>query len=136
MSQLFPFESNSISSKLVEITRVQSWWSYKFSPVLATFYATVCFIGVPVLPLLPKLLLLLAALVVGATYVSVINDWTDLADDRAGGKYNHMAGKSRLFPGLLLGACVAADISSSLHKLARQPNSDAPPPCPQPRLTR
>ncbi|MBX0292441.1 UbiA family prenyltransferase [Hymenobacter sp. HSC-4F20] len=105
----------TLGRKLTEITRVQSWWSYKFSPVLATFYATACFTGAPVWPLVPKLLLLLLSLVVGATYVSVINDWTDLYDDRIGGKYNHMAGKSKVFPALLVAGCLLVGLGMGVY---------------------
>ena len=86
--------------------RVGDWWFYKFSPILATFYATVGLAGGPLLPLLGRLLVLVAALVVGAVYVSIVNDWTDLADDAAGGKANRLAGRSPRFIGLALGGCL------------------------------
>ncbi|TGE25351.1 hypothetical protein E5K00_09235 [Hymenobacter aquaticus] len=98
------------SGQLAEIARVQDWWSCKFSPVLATFYASACLAGVTVWPLLPKLLLLLLSLTVGATYVSVINDWTDQADDQAGGKYNRVANKPTVFPMALLVLCLGTGL--------------------------
>jgi hypothetical protein len=88
--------------------RVGDWWFYKFSPILATFYATAGLAGGPLLPLLGRLLVLLLSLVVGAVYVSIVNDWTDLADDAAGGKTNRLAGRSPRFIGLALGSCLLA----------------------------
>lgn len=103
-----------LRARLAETSRIQAWWSNKFAPVLGTFYATVCLVGGPVVALLPRLLLLLLALVVGATYVSVLNDWTDLADDLAAGKRNHFAGRSAAFPALVLGSCLAAGLGLGL----------------------
>lgn len=99
-----------LRGKLAETSRVQAWWSNKFSPVLGTFYATVCLVGAQAVPLLPRLLLLLLALVVGATYVSVLNDWTDLADDLAAGKPNHLVARPAVFPALVVGGCLAAGL--------------------------
>lgn len=99
-----------LRAKLAETSRVQAWWSNKFAPVLGTFYATACLVGAPVAPLLPRLLLLLLALVVGATYVSVLNDWTDLADDLAAGKRNHLAARPAALPALVVGGCLAAGL--------------------------
>jgi len=79
---------------LWQMARASEWWAYKFAPILATAYATANFVRVPLLPLLPRLLLLVLALTVGATYVSVLNDWTDRADDAAAGKANRLAGQS------------------------------------------
>src|SRR5437868_10374130 len=42
----------------------------------------------------PSLLTLLFALVPGAAYVSLINDFTDRAEDLAAGKVNRLAGRS------------------------------------------
>lgn len=101
--------------KLAEIARVQSWWSYKFSPVLGTFYATACLVGMPVWPLIPRLLVLLVALVVGATYVSVINDWSDREVDRAGGKYNRTQGKSVAFPATVVAVCLVMGLGLGVY---------------------
>jgi 4-hydroxybenzoate polyprenyltransferase len=108
MSQVANSSQPAIGGQLAGIARVQDWWSCKFSPVLATFYASACLVGVPVWPLLPKLLFLLLALAVGATYVSVINDWTDRADDLAGGKTNQLAALPAAVPLAIIGACLVA----------------------------
>lgn len=98
----------SSKSGILATTRAGEWWVHKFSPLLATFYATVGLLGGPLLPLLGRLLVLILALLVGAIYVSIINDWTDLAADAAGGKTNRLAGRSGLFIGAALGGCLLA----------------------------
>ncbi|RYU79426.1 UbiA family prenyltransferase [Hymenobacter persicinus] len=123
MVQVQPLVPQTLSRKLAETARVQAWWSYKFSPVLATFYATVCYLGAPVWPLVPKLLLLLAALVVGATYVSVINDWTDQEDDRLAGKHNRVAGKSKALPATILVFCLVAGLGMGYYFWQWSPTS-------------
>ncbi|MCB2377812.1 UbiA family prenyltransferase [Hymenobacter sp. BT635] len=115
MSRVQAAPLQGFSGQLAEIARVQDWWSCKFSPVLATFYASACLTGLPVWPLLPQLLLLLLGLTVGATYVSVINDWTDQADDHAGGKYNRLANKSRAFPTILLLLCLGTGLVLGIY---------------------
>ena len=95
---------------MLATARASEWWVYKFSPILATFYATASLLGKPLLPLLGHLLGLLAALVVGAIYVSVLNDWTDLRDDTAAGKTNRLAGKAPLFIGIVLSTCVGVGV--------------------------
>ena len=96
----------NLAPRLVRLARANEWWGYKFSPLLATAYATAWVTGASLWVLLPKLLLLLLALTVGATYVSLINDWSDRADDAASGKANPQAGHSGTWLALALGACV------------------------------
>ena len=91
---------------VLAVARANEWWVGKFSPVLATFYATASLVGRPLLPLLGHLVLLLLSLLVGAVYVSVLNDWTDLPDDTVAGKTNRLAGRSPAFIGGVLGSCV------------------------------
>jgi 4-hydroxybenzoate polyprenyltransferase len=87
--------------------RASEWWGYKFSPLLATAYATASLTNTSIWSLLPCLLILLLALTVGAVYVSLLNDWTDRAIDKAAGKSNRLAEKSTAFASLVLGVCVA-----------------------------
>ncbi|RSK45173.1 UbiA family prenyltransferase [Hymenobacter rigui] len=82
--------------------------------MLATFYASGCVVNAQMWPLLPKLLLLLVGLAVGATYVSAINDWTDRADDFAGGKSNLLSSKSGAFVALLIAGCVCVGLGIGL----------------------
>ena len=96
---------------LFQMARASEWWAYKFAPLLATAYATACFLRVPLWPLLPRLLLLLLGLTVGATYVSLLNDWTDRADDAAAGKANRLAQQSgRVIAAALVG-CAGAGLA-------------------------
>lgn len=88
--------------------RANAWWEHKLSPILATVYATAAFSRIPLLSLWPVVVLALLALIVCASYVSVLNDWTDAKDDQLSGKPSRWLGKPRIYPVLLLAACVAA----------------------------
>ncbi|MDQ2772561.1 MAG: UbiA family prenyltransferase, partial [Bacteroidota bacterium] len=94
----------------LRLARASEWWAYKFAPLLGTAYATVVLARVPLAPLLPQVLLLLLASTVGATFVSLLNDWTDRADDAAAGKTNRLAHKSAGFVTGALGLCVVAGL--------------------------
>ncbi|HJP92407.1 MAG TPA: UbiA family prenyltransferase [Pyrinomonadaceae bacterium] len=83
--------------EISRITRATEWWEFKLSPILATAYATAFLLRLSIISLWPQLLLTLVALAACASYVSVINDLTDLEDDFASGKVNRLAGKSRAF---------------------------------------
>lgn len=103
--------TGQLASKIV---RAGEWWGYKVASVLATSYATVGLFNQPLWPLALHLLLLLLSLTIGSVYVSILNDWTDRADDRMAGKTNRLATKSKLFFGttlsffLVSGLCLAA----------------------------
>lgn len=60
-------------------------------PLLAVAYLTTLSLGEPLKAALPRVALLFAALIVGAIYVSVINDITDVKEDAIAGKRNNMA---------------------------------------------
>jgi 4-hydroxybenzoate polyprenyltransferase len=90
------------------LVRASSWWEHKLSPILATVYATAALSQIPFSSLWPVVALALLALIVCASYVSVLNDLTDAKDDQASGKPNRQQGKSRLYPAVLLAACVVA----------------------------
>jgi len=74
-----------------KFTRATEWWEYKLVPLLSIGYATILLRHEPMNQVILKLLWLLAAVVVGAVYVSVINDLTDINEDAAAGKPNRMA---------------------------------------------
>jgi 4-hydroxybenzoate polyprenyltransferase len=88
--------------------RVDCWWDYKLSPILATIYATAALSRIPFPSLWPVVALALLALIICASYVSVLNDLTDVKDDQASGKPSRLPRESRIVPTLLLGACMAA----------------------------
>ena len=93
---------------ILEPLRADTWWEHKLSPILATIYATAVLARIPFSALWPVVALALPALIVCASYVSILNDLTDAKDDQASGKPNRWQGKSRIYPALLLAACVAA----------------------------
>ena len=103
-----------ISGQLNVLIRASEWWGYKFSPLLATAYATAILTNVTLWSLLPCLLLLLLSLTVGAAYVSLLNDWTDRTIDQVAGKSNRLANKSGAFVNTLLGVCVTAGFGFGL----------------------
>src|SRR5947209_20020576 len=88
--------------------RVDSWWEHKLSPILATIYAAAVLSRIPFPSLWPVVALALVALIVCASYVSVLNDLTDAQDDQASGKPSRWPGESRVYQAWLLAACVAA----------------------------
>src|SRR5882762_3824739 len=85
------------SMEVTETIRASEWWESKLSPIFATIYATIFLIDTSLFSAWPILLLAFAALVPGAAYVSVINDVTDLEEDRVSGKRNRHADKSRIY---------------------------------------
>lgn len=76
--------------KILNIIRSQEWWAHKLPPLLAVGYGTVLMSDVPLYSVALWLIFLLSSLVVGAIYVSVINDITDLEEDLASGKSNRI----------------------------------------------
>jgi 4-hydroxybenzoate polyprenyltransferase len=98
-------------SGALENIRSHDWWEYKIPPLLATAYATALLLHVSFQQLWPLLLLILFALLPGAAYVCVINDITDLEEDRQCGKRNRMEGKSRLFQIVALAACIVPGLA-------------------------
>ena len=83
---------------------------YKLAPILAAMYATALTLDVAVSAIWPALIVALAALVPGAAYVSLINDATDLDDDRAAGKPNRLANHSSIYAGVLIAATVTVGL--------------------------
>lgn len=101
----------TVLERLGHLARAGQWWDYKLAPILAAFYATAVVLQAPVSELGWALAQLLLAIVPGAAYVSLINDLTDLADDRAAGKPNRMAGRSRAERVVLIALPVAAGLA-------------------------
>ena len=99
---------------LASAVRAQAWWEPKLATILGTGYATAFFLHVSVLRAAPTLLLTIAAVVPGAIYVSLINDITDLADDRAAGRTIGFGGEHRRVATLVAAACLAAGLVFSV----------------------
>lgn len=76
------------------VVRAGEWWEHKLAPVLGTGYATAFMAGASVADTAGALLVVLAALLPGAVYVSVLNDLTDRESDRLAGKPNRLEGRS------------------------------------------
>lgn len=91
---------------LLKVIRSAEWWEYKLPPLLAIGYATAIKADGVFLKSIPHLLFLLFSLIIGAIYVSIINDITDIDDDRASGKSNRIASVNPairwVFPALCL----------------------------------
>jgi UbiA prenyltransferase family len=101
----------AVANRLAGAMRAGEWWEHKIAPVLAIFYATSLLAGASILALAPWLLLLLAALVPGAVYVSLLNDLTDRDEDRRAGKANRMAGAPARLAWAALAPAVAAGLA-------------------------
>jgi len=97
-----------MAADLAGAVRAGEWWDHKLVPILTAFYATAVLVGAPVAALWPQLLALLLAMLAGAAFVSVLNDLADEEEDRAAGKPNRMAGRSRRFRAAALAAPIAA----------------------------
>jgi len=76
--------------KLVRFARLAEWWEYKLCPLLAVAYATALFSETPVYQLVDTILFVFFAVAIGAVYVSLINDITDIKEDRLAGKRTGM----------------------------------------------
>jgi 4-hydroxybenzoate polyprenyltransferase len=95
--------------------RAAEWWGFKFAPIFAIAYATIYNLRLPLLSLWPLFVLALAALAPCAAYVSVINDLTDLHEDRASGKLNRLVGRSRAFVVFLLTCSVLPGVAVAIY---------------------
>jgi UbiA prenyltransferase family len=79
------------------LVRSGEWWDHKLVPILFGFYASTVLLGGPIVRFWDSGLILLLSLIPGAAYVSVVNDLTDIAADRAAGKPNRMAARPAPF---------------------------------------
>ncbi len=78
--------------KVPAALRANEWWEYKLISIILVAYMTVLKSGRDLYSLSPWILFLFLSLVAGASYVSLINDITDIDEDLASGKKNRMAG--------------------------------------------
>ncbi|MCA1632276.1 MAG: UbiA family prenyltransferase [Acidobacteria bacterium] len=110
-----PLPAQRQGPQLSRTIRAGDWWEFKLSPIFATIYATAFLLNISIISLWPLLLLALIALVPGAAYVSVINDFTDLQEDVASGKANRLVGKSRTFIAAVLACCIFPGLAVALY---------------------
>ncbi len=81
---------------ILKTIRSAEWWEYKLPPLLAIGYATIFQADKSIYEVGPWLLFLLLSIISGAVFVSLVNDFTDMEDDRASGKHNRLI---KLSPG-------------------------------------
>ncbi len=96
--------------KILQAIRSHEWWEYKLPPLLAIGYATSLSSAVPLYQTALWLLFLLAAIMVGAVYVSIINDITDMGEDAASGKPNRMASVPARIRWIFPSLCILAGL--------------------------
>ena len=83
--------AGSANGTLLAAARASEWWEYKLVPPLAIAYATCLMVGASPWQGAVGLIWLIAALVPGGVFVSVLNDLTDRADDAKAGKKNRLS---------------------------------------------
>lgn len=115
MIQLSSSTFRRLGRQLKTMARASEWWGYKLAPLLATAYATAVLTNNTLWSILPCLLILLLALMVGAVYVSLLNDWTDRAIDQAAGKTNRLSGQSPAFVRLAIGGCLLVGLGFGIY---------------------
>lgn len=91
---------------IFNIIRSQEWWEYKLPPLLAIGYATAMMSPVSLYKASIWILFLLFSLIIGAVYVSIINDITDLDEDLASGKSNRIQAVPIKLRWMIPAACV------------------------------
>lgn len=92
--------------KLLRFTRYSEWWEYKIVPLLAISYASMHVVQLQMRAIYWELIFSLFAVIVGAVYVSVINDITDIKEDQVAGKVNRMALIAPVFRFLIVICCL------------------------------
>ena len=96
--------------RVAAIARGGEWWGHKLLSILCGFLLTLGMLGEAAAPHALELLVLFAALIPGAVYVSIVNDVTDISDDAAAGKPNRMAGRPVSVGTAAIASCIAAGI--------------------------
>lgn len=76
--------------KFLSFTRHSEWWEPKIIPLLSVGYLVICLNGYSWAASIGRLLFLILSIIIGAVYVSIINDASDIKEDRAAGKKNRM----------------------------------------------
>lgn len=92
--------------RLFNVIRAPEWWGYKLPPLLSVAYASALIADCELYRIAPLFLFFLGSLAIGAIYVSVINDITDIKEDTAVGKKNRMVFLSPWSRGLLVVGCL------------------------------
>lgn len=97
--------------KLFKVIRANEWWYSKLPPLLAIAFATASMSSAQELFKSSLwILFLLSGIIVGAIYVSVINDISDLDEDLASGKSNRIQKVPKKYRWLIPIACILAGV--------------------------
>lgn len=81
---------------LIKIIRATEWWEYKFPPILLIpYFIILSDTNLNLFSAIYSVLFIIFALIVGAIYVSILNDITDIEEDNTAGKKNNMSKQSR-----------------------------------------
>ncbi len=94
--------------KALTIIRSSEWWEYKMPVLLSFGYITAVRWDKSIYALAPWLGFLLLSIIVGAVYVSIINDLTDIEEDKASGKHNRLSKLSPSLRWILLSVSILA----------------------------
>ena len=95
---------------VAKLVRISEWWEYKFTPIIGTVFATAVILNPPFPLLLEFIFVLILALIPGAAYVSILNDLTDIEDDKKAGKANNFIYNSTAKGYAFLGVCLLAGL--------------------------
>jgi 4-hydroxybenzoate polyprenyltransferase len=101
--------------EIFRTVRANEWWEFKLGPVLATMYASAFLLRVSIISLMPLVFIVLVVLAACAAYVSVVNDFTDRADDMASGKTNRLVGKSSAFIATVTAFCILSGLAVAFY---------------------
>lgn len=91
-------------------TRFWDWWEYKAPAFLGVACLAATAAGIGFEDVWPRLLVVVAALIPVASYVSVINEITDRQDDQLAGKPNCMIGRSLPYRASWVVVCIGGGI--------------------------
>lgn len=97
--------------KTPSLLRSNDWWEPKIIPLLSLGYLTIILYEKSLLTYFGWLILLILAIAVGAIYVSILNDYTDLKFDIASGKKNRLQRFSPIERKLILSASILIAVS-------------------------
>lgn len=86
--------------------RAKEWWEHKIPPIMAMAYGTAALQKKTMADIALHLLFLIVALIIGASFVSIVNNITDIKADFDCGKPNYMGKVSKLKQGLLVLMCI------------------------------
>ena len=95
---------------LLKLTRHSEWFEPKIIPLLGVGYLTIYLNNYSISSAIPRLIFLIFSIAIGAIYVSVINDLSDIKIDAAAGKHNSMRDMANWQIVLILAVCFSLGI--------------------------